>query len=179
MIRIDFEIIEGVCGKYRSCVLPLHRRTEIAYVAFIFLLVHLFGGFIAVSRFSIRVWGIQRSPFSLLSAPLCVVFLLATVSILNSALGLFTSSGFIMVELLCIAIAVAVIGAIARSRFDFAFTVPDLPAFKVVIFALAFSFAIAIYNYVIPLDGPFSFAQDSDNSFIPYPGMQGRRAIGR
>ena len=179
MIRIDFEIIEGVCGKYRSCVLPLHRRTEIAYVAFIFLLVHLFGGFIAVSRFSIRVWGIQRSPFSLLSAPLCVVFLLATVSILNSALGLFTSSGFIMVELLCIAIAVAVIGAIARSRFDFAFTVPDLPAFKVVIFALAFSFAIAIYNYVIPLDGPFSFAQDSDTSFIPYPGMQGRRAIGR
>lgn len=63
LIRIDFEIIEGVCGKYRSCVLPLHRRTEIAYVAFIFLLVHLFGGFIAVSRFSIRVWGIQRSPF--------------------------------------------------------------------------------------------------------------------
>lgn len=125
-------------------------------------------------------YGVSRDRlFSLLSAPLCVVFLLATVSILNSALGLFTGSGFIMVELLCIAIAVAVIGAIARSRFDFAFTVPDLPAFKVVIFALAFSFAIAIYNYVIPLDGPFSFAQDSDDSFIPYPGMQGRRAIGR
>lgn len=87
-------------------------------------------------------YGVSRDRlFSLLSAPLCVVFLLATVSILNSALGLFTSSGFIMVELLCIAIAVAVIGAIARSRFDFAFTVPDLPAFKVVIFALAFSFA--------------------------------------
>lgn len=111
-------------------------------------------------------YGISRDRlFSLLSAPLCAVFLLATVSILNSALGLFTSPGFIMVELLSIAIAVAIIGAIARSRFGFAFTVPDLPASKVVVFALAFSFAIAIYNYAIPLDGPSSFAQDSDNSF--------------
>lgn len=34
-------------------------------MAFIFLLVHLLGGFIAMSRFSVRVWDIQRSPFFL------------------------------------------------------------------------------------------------------------------
>lgn len=64
LIRIGFEIIEGLVVNIAVACRPSpHRRTEITYVAFIFLLVHLFGGFVAMSRFSIRVWDIQRSPF--------------------------------------------------------------------------------------------------------------------
>lgn len=64
LIRIDFEIIGGleVNIAVASCP-PPHRRTEIIYVAFIFLLVHLLGDFIAMSGFFIRVWDIQGSPF--------------------------------------------------------------------------------------------------------------------
>ena len=63
LILIGFEIIEGLVVNIAVACRPPHRRTEITYVAFIFLLVHLLGGFVAMSRFSIRVWDIQRSPF--------------------------------------------------------------------------------------------------------------------
>ncbi len=64
LILIGFEIIEGLVVNIAVACRPSpHRRTEITYVAFIFLLVHLLGGFVAVPRFSIRVWDIQRSPF--------------------------------------------------------------------------------------------------------------------
>ena len=114
----------------------------------------------------LSVYGVSGSRlFSLMIAPLLSVFLLATISIANSVLGLRATPGLILFELLCVSVAVFVIGSIARSRFCLDPVTPSLPSLGIVVFALAFSFVVSIYNYVIPLDGPSSFAQDSDNSF--------------
>lgn len=114
----------------------------------------------------LSVYGVSGSRlFSLMIAPLLSVFLLATISIANSVLGLRATPGLILSELLCVSVAVFVIGSIARSRFCLDPVTPSLPSLGIVVFALAFSFVVSIYNYVIPLDGPSSFAQDSDNSF--------------
>ncbi len=102
---------------------------------------------------------------SLLGAPLITVFLLSTISILNSAFGLFSRPSLVLVELICIASIVFLSGRVVCKKPHLAMRPFCSSSYRIVIFAFAFALVVAVYNYVIPLDGPSSFVQDSDNSF--------------
>ena len=111
-------------------------------------------------------YGVTKNHWlSLLASPLLTVFLLSLFSILNGSLGIFTDLTVIGLEAASASLVTFAIGYVIGRKQEFASELCLLSNFKIVLLALAFSFSVAIFYYVLPLDGPSSFAQDSDNSF--------------
>ncbi|MFR5259103.1 MAG: DUF6541 family protein [Streptococcus salivarius] len=103
---------------------------------------------------------------SLLAAPLFSIALLEIISIIYSKLGFYASWVSLSLPCLLLALIFLLIASFSRSRnTDVAKPSSGHSNWLILFLYIGIAFVIATKTYVLPLDGPSSFIQDSDNSF--------------
>lgn len=103
---------------------------------------------------------------SLLVAPLFSIALLEIVSIFFSKFGIYTSWVSLGLSSLLLALIFILVAILERSRnSDVSKLFSGRLDWLLLFLYFGIAFVIATKTYVLPLDGPSSFIQDSDNSF--------------
>lgn len=135
--------------------------TVLAVVAILYL-----PGFLLVRSLSWR-----STATSLVIAPLVSIALYEVLAIVYEKVGLFTSALTLFVPLFCASVCIFVISCLRKKstkpntkRFSFASEVIFQTEAPIMVLYVLVAALVALFYFIIPLDGPASFSQESDNT---------------